>query len=186
MIAHPFQTPAQTRWAPDVIPFPGPSAGLHQLPAHRRSAVTLTSPLTGRDGTKSGVGQGTRARPVVCPAKARVLSRRQTYRGKSQKPRSLDSRGEGNRASGAYRRSHLRDGSELPGCSGSERTGGPESEEPRRPSPQPEGRRLHGGVERWLRRLAHSGGVGATAWRQGHTEQLEKPSSPRCEIGGAR
>ena len=32
----------------------------------------------------------------------------------------------------------------------------------------------------------HSGGVGATAWRQGHAEQLEKPSSSHCEIGGAR
>jgi hypothetical protein len=32
----------------------------------------------------------------------------------------------------------------------------------------------------------HSGGVGATAWRQGHAEPLEKPSSSHGEIGGAR
>jgi hypothetical protein len=31
----------------------------------------------------------------------------------------------------------------------------------------------------------HSGGVVATARRQGYAEQLEKPSSPRCEIIGA-
>jgi hypothetical protein len=32
----------------------------------------------------------------------------------------------------------------------------------------------------------HSGGVGATAWRQGHAEQLEKPSASRREIGGSK
>src|SRR5262247_2544234 len=40
------------------------------------------------------------------------------------------------------------------------------------------------------RRLAdaadHSGGVGATAWRQGHAKQLEKPSASRREIGGSK
>ena len=32
----------------------------------------------------------------------------------------------------------------------------------------------------------HSGGVGATAWGQGHAQQLEKPSSSHWENGGAR
>jgi hypothetical protein len=32
----------------------------------------------------------------------------------------------------------------------------------------------------------HFGGVEATARWQGHAKQLEKPSSPRCEITGAR
>ena len=40
------------------------------------------------------------------------------------------------------------------------------------------------------RRLAdaadHSGGVGATAWGQGHAKQLEKPSASRREIGGSK
>jgi hypothetical protein len=40
------------------------------------------------------------------------------------------------------------------------------------------------------RRLAdaadHSGGVGATAWGQGHAKQLEKPSASRRANGGAR
>jgi hypothetical protein len=51
----------------------------------------------------------------------------------------LDSRAEGNRSSEAYRQNHLRDGSEPPGHSASERRGGPESAKPRRPSPQPWG-----------------------------------------------
>ena len=40
---------------------------------------------------------------VVCPAKAGLFSGRQSRRGNSQKPRSLDSREEGNRISEAYR-----------------------------------------------------------------------------------
>jgi hypothetical protein len=75
--------------------------------------------------------------------------------------------------------------SESPGRNESERRGGPESERSRRPSPQPEG---EGSMMR--RRLAeatcHSGGVVATARWQGHAEQLEKPSSSRQEMGGAR
>src|SRR5271170_4173843 len=42
--------------------------------------------------------------PVVCPVKASVFSRRQTCRGKSQAPRSSDSRVAGNQDSEAYRR----------------------------------------------------------------------------------
>jgi hypothetical protein len=43
------------------------------------------------------------ARTVVRPVKAGVFSRRQTCRGKSQKPRSLDSRVAGNQDPEAYR-----------------------------------------------------------------------------------
>ena len=50
---------------------------------------------------------GNLARPVVCPAKAGMFSRRKKRCwpavGKSQKPRSLDSRVAGNQDSGAYR-----------------------------------------------------------------------------------
>jgi len=35
-------------------------------------------------------------------------------------------------------------------------------------------------------RLSYSDGVVAAAWRQGHTEQLEKPYLPREEIPGER
>src|SRR5260370_42305784 len=44
------------------------------------------------------------SRPDVCPGKASVFSRRQTCRGKSQAPRSSDSRVAGNQESEAYRR----------------------------------------------------------------------------------
>jgi hypothetical protein len=44
------------------------------------------------------------SRTVVCAVKASVFSRRQTCRGKSQAPRSLDSRVAGNQDSEAYRR----------------------------------------------------------------------------------
>jgi hypothetical protein len=42
--------------------------------------------------------------PDVCPVKASMFSRVQTCRGKSQAPRSWDSRVAGNQDSGAYRR----------------------------------------------------------------------------------
>src|ERR1017187_5416219 len=46
------------------------------------------------------------------------------------------------------------------------------------------GRRQHGASQGLMRRNTSAGLVG-TARRQGHAKQLEKPSSPRREIGGA-
>src|SRR5208282_1653703 len=60
-------------------------------------------------------------RSVVCPAKAGVFSRRKACRGKSQKPRSLDSRVAGNQASEAYRQRLPREDDESPGRNDSER-----------------------------------------------------------------
>ncbi len=74
---------------------------------------------------RAGCGQS--ACPVVCPAKAGVFSRRQSCRGRSQQPRSLDSRVEGNRSSEAYRQSLPWGGCESLGRNNSERTGGPEN-----------------------------------------------------------
>src|SRR5271165_5726699 len=54
-------------------------------------------------GWMMGAGCGRSARPVVCPAKAGMFSRRKACRGKNQRPRSLDSRVAGNQDSGAYR-----------------------------------------------------------------------------------
>src|SRR5271166_2524646 len=58
-----------------------------------------------KDGVRScpRAGCGKSACPVVCPAKAGMFSRRKACRGKSQKPRSLDSRVAGNQDSEAYR-----------------------------------------------------------------------------------
>ena len=79
------------------------------------------------------------ARPVVCPAKADMFSRRQTCRGNSQALRSLDSRVAGNQDSEAYRQGLPWGDHESPGRNDSERACGLESEWIRGPSPHPKG-----------------------------------------------
>ncbi len=65
------------------------------------------------------------AQPGSCmevrPAKAGMFSRRQTCRGKSQKPRSMDSRVAGNQDSEAYRQGLPWGDHEPPGRNDSER-----------------------------------------------------------------
>src|SRR5271166_1821598 len=73
-------------------------------------------------------GCGRSACPVVCPAKAGVFSRRKACRGKSQKPRSLDSRVAGNQDSEAYRQRLPREDDESPGRNESKRECGLENE----------------------------------------------------------
>jgi len=60
----------------------------------------------------------------------------ESHRGKSQKPRNLDSKEEGNRIFEAYRPDHPWDDSEPLGRNESERRCGLESEWPQRPSRQ--------------------------------------------------
>src|SRR5208337_2082686 len=92
-----------------------------------------------RDRSEAAPQRGKHPCPVVWPAKAGMFSRRKACRGKSQKPRSLDSRVAGNQDSEAYRQRLPWGGDESPGRNNSERKSGLESEWPRRPSPQPEG-----------------------------------------------
>src|SRR6516164_9088770 len=74
--------------------------------------------------------------------------------------------------------------SKSPGRNASEPTGGLEKQNPKVESPVA-GRRQYGSSQ--LTDAARSfGGVIGTARRQGHAKQLEKPSSPRREIGGGR
>ncbi len=72
------------------------------------------------------------ARPGSCmevrPVKAGMFSRRQTCRGKSQAPRSLDSRVAGNQDSEAYRQGLPWGDHESPGRNESERASGLENE----------------------------------------------------------
>src|ERR1019366_423668 len=77
-------------------------------------------------GRKAGCGKSARA--VVCPAKAGMFSRRQTCRGKSQEPRSLDSRVAGNQDSEAYRQGLPWGDYESPGRNESKRASGLENE----------------------------------------------------------
>ena len=79
------------------------------------------------------------SRSVVCPVKASMFSRRQTCRGKSQAPRSSDSRVAGNQDPEAYRRGLPRGDHESSGRNDSERGCGLENEWLRGPSPQPKG-----------------------------------------------
>src|SRR5262249_12989154 len=61
---------------------------------------------------------------------------------------------------------------------------GLESTAPRRPSPHFSGEGSMDCRKGLMRRNTSAGLVGTARW-QGHAEQLEKPSSPRREIGGA-
>jgi hypothetical protein len=47
-------------------------------------------------GGRKGYNPKNKGKKSACPAKAGMFSGKQTHRGKSQKPRSLDSRREGN------------------------------------------------------------------------------------------
>jgi hypothetical protein len=84
-------------------------------------------------------GCGKSACPVVCPVKAGMFSGRQTRRGKSQEPCSLDGRVAGNQDPEAHRQGLPRGDHESPGRNDSERACGLESEWIRGPSPQPDG-----------------------------------------------
>ena len=68
------------------------------------------------------------SRTDVRPAKAGMFSRSQSYRGNSQKPRSLDSRVAGNQDPEAYRQGLPWGDYEPPGRNDSERKRGLESE----------------------------------------------------------
>ena len=102
------------------------------------------------------------ARTVVRPAKAGVFSRRQTCRGKSQKPRSLDSRVTGNQYTEAYRQ-------DFPWGSASHRAVTKVNAEVASKMQKSEGRapnrraKAAWVVEIWPIRLSHFGGVKATA-----------------------
>ena len=103
------------------------------------------------------------SRPVVCPVKAGMFSRSQSCRGKSQKPRSLDSRVAGNQDSEAYRQDLPWGDHEPPGRNDSERKCGLESEEIRRPNPQPKG---EGSMT--SRNLTDAAFVTSPGWKRQH------------------
>ena len=103
-----------TRLADDWLPKP---TILHPWPQQR---FAVRHP-------EVGTVCGQTARPVACPAKAGMFSRRKACRGKSQEPRSLDSRVAGNQDSEAYRQRLPRKDDESPGRNDSERKSGLES-----------------------------------------------------------
>ena len=129
--------------------------------------------------------EGKLSRPVVCPAKAGVFSRRETYQGKSQSPVA--------RRAGGRETNFLKPlDNTICGMVASAQAVAQANAEVAPQVSSPGGRACNrkGEGSMGRRRLAdaadHSGGVGAIAWRQGHAKQLEKPAASRCEIGGAR
>src|SRR5271165_561692 len=107
---------------------------LSTLAPLRALRARTSEPAWARRAVDEGVrscpraGCGRSARPVVCPAKAGMFSRRRACRGKNQRPRSLDSRVAGNQDSEAYRQRLPWGGDESPGRNDSERKSGLESE----------------------------------------------------------
>src|SRR5882724_78122 len=125
------------------------------------------------------------ASTVVRPAKAGVFSRRKTYQGKSQSP--------GARRAGGRETNLLKPLDRLIcGMGASLQAVAQANAEVASKVQSPGGRACNreGEGSMGRRSLAdaavHSGGVGATAWGQGHTKQLEKPSSSHWETSGAR
>jgi hypothetical protein len=124
-------------------------------------------------------------RTGVCPAKAGVFSRKETYQGKSQSPVA--------RRAGGRETNLLKPldslicgmGASLQAVAQANAQVAPKVSSPGGRACNREGEGSMG--RRSLADAAdHSGGVGATAWRQGHAKQLERPSASRREIGGAR
>ena len=122
---------------------------------------------------------------VVRPAKAGVFSRRKTYQGKSQSPVAW-------RAGGRETNLLKPLDSLICGMGASLQAVAQANAEVASKVRSPGGRACNreGEGSMGRRRLAdaadHSGGVGATAWGQGHAKQLERPSASRREIGGSK
>ena len=117
--------------------------------------------------------------------KASVFSRREAYQGKSQSPVAW-------RAGGRETNSLKPLDNTICGMVASFQAVAQANAQvaPKVSSPRGRACNRKGEGSMGRRRLAdaadHSGGVGATAWRQGHAKQLEKPSSSHRETGGAR
>src|SRR5712691_4205372 len=109
------------------------------------------------------------ARPVVCPAKAGVFSRRETYQGKSQSPVARRAGGRETNLLKPLDSLIFGMGASLQAVAQANAQVAPKVSNPGGRACNREG---EGSMGR--RRLAdaadHSGGVGATAWRQGHAK----------------
>jgi len=119
----------------------------------------------------------------VRPAKAGVFSRSQSCRGKSQSPVARWQRAPRDRDAEAHRQRRRRTVASHQAVM--QMNGDVASKFCiRRPSPQKSGEGSRAD-RRLTDAVSPSGGVKPTAWWQGYAEQLEKPSSPRREIGGS-
>ena len=128
---------------------------------------------------------GKLARTVVCPGKAGVFSRRKTSQGKSQSPGARRAGGRATNLLKPLDRLLGGMGASLQAVAHANAQGASQGRSPggRAGNRAGEGRR---GRRRRADAADHSGGVGATAWSQGHAKQRDKPSSSHRETGGAR
>ena len=126
-----------------------------------------------------------RSHTVVCPAKAGVFSRRKTYQGKSQSPGARRAGGRETNLLKPLDRRIYGMGARLQAVA---QANAQVASQVSSPGGRACNRKGEGSMGR--RRLAdatdHSGGVGATAWGQGHAKQLERPAASRREIGGSK
>src|SRR5215510_4201013 len=148
-------------------------------------AIGNVTKRTGDNGQGLEPDEGQLSRPGVRPAKAGVFSRKKTYQGKSQSPVA---RSAGGRETNLLKPldSLIRGmGASLQAVAQANAQVAPQGSSPGSRACNREGEGSMG--RRTLADAAdHSGGVGATAWRQGHAKQLEKPSASRREIGGSK
>jgi len=138
-----------------------------------------------RDWKPSTYSRRACPRPYVCPGKAGVFSRRETYQGKSQSPVARRAGGRETNLLKPLDNLICGMGASFQAVAQANAVVAPKVSSPRGRACNRKGEGSMG--RRTLADAAdHSGGVGATAWRQGHAKQLEKPSSSRRENGGAR
>jgi|SRR6267142_3530804 len=119
---------------------------------------------------------------LVRPAKAGLFSGRKSHRGKCQKPRSLEDRLRETNDLKLFDEAVQGTVSESTGRNESEREMASKTCAPKAEPPSAR-RRQYGSVRPGGRTICF-GGVVATACRQGQTEQLGRPSSPREEMTG--
>jgi hypothetical protein len=121
----------------------------------------------------------------VCPAKAGGVRRRKAYQEKSQSP--VARRAGGRETNFLQPLDHTICGM-VARFQAVAQANAEVAPKVRRPRGRACNRKGEGSMGRRTLAAAadHSGGVGATAWRPGHAEQLEKPSSAHRETGGAR
>ena len=125
------------------------------------------------------------ARTGVRPAKAGVFSRRQSYQGKSQSPVARRAGGRATNLLKPLDSLIVGRGASLQAVAHANAVVAPQVRSPGGRACNREGKGSMG--RRSLADAAdHSGGVGATAWGQGHAKPLEKPSASHRESGGAR
>ena len=125
------------------------------------------------------------ARPGVRPVKAGVFSRRKTYQGKSQSPVARRAGGRATNLLKPLDSLIFGMGASLQAVA---QANAAVASTVRSPGGRACNREGEGSMGR--RSLAdaavHSGGVGATAWGQGHAKQLERPAASRRETGGSK